>query len=427
MILTYRILSTLLYPFLFIFIHYRKIIKKEDPKRYKEKIFVSHYNIVEKGKSKLIWFHAASIGEFKSIIPIISELKENFKNLKFLITTTTLSSGNIAREELKKFDDIEHRYIPYDVPFLINKFLLLWKPDKIFLVDSEIWPNLILGAQQNKIPIALLNGRLTNKSFKRWMLFPKTAKKIFNIFELCICSNEETKRHLEKINKKKIYFNGNIKLVGRIDKKNLKNINENLLSNKRFWFAASTHKEENVFCLRTHQKIKKQYNDILTIIAPRHIERVKEIESLSKKFKLDTQILNKNEKIIKNKDIVIINYFGDLNNYFKYAKSVFMGKSMIKKLKDNSGQNPLEAAKLGCKIYHGPYVYNFEDIYKVLEKNKISNKILNDEELSKNLTLDLASPEKNSNHFSDEINELGEKTLIDTMIIIKNFLNNEYK
>ena len=181
MILTYRILSTLLYPFLFIFIHYRKIIKKEDPKRYKEKIFVSHYNIVEKGKSKLIWFHAASIGEFKSIIPIISELKENFKNLKFLITTTTLSSGNIAREELKKFDDIEHRYIPYDVPFLINKFLLLWKPDKIFLVDSEIWPNLILGAQQNKIPIALLNGRLTNKSFKRWMLFPKTAKK-FLIF-----------------------------------------------------------------------------------------------------------------------------------------------------------------------------------------------------------------------------------------------------
>ena len=209
--------------------------------------------------------------------------------------------------------------------------------------------------------------------------------------------------------------------------KEFKNINENLLSNKRFWFAASTHKEENVFCLRTHQKIKKQYNDILTIIAPRHIERVKEIESLSKKFKLDTQILNKNEKIIKNKDIVIINYFGDLNNYFKYAKSVFMGKSMIKKLKDNSGQNPLEAAKLGCKIYHGPYVYNFEDIYKVLEKNKISNKILNDEELSKNLTLDLASPEKNSNHFSDEINELGEKTLIDTMIIIKNFLNNEYK
>ena len=181
-----------------------------------------------------------------------------------------------------------------------------------------------------------------------------------------------------------------------------------MLSNKRFWFAASTHKEENVFCLRTHQKIKKQYNDILTIIAPRHIERVKEIESLSKKFKLDEQILNKNEKIIKNKDIVIINYFGDLNNYFKYAKSVFMGKSMIKKLKDNSGQNPLEAAKLGCKIYHGPYVYNFEDIYKVLEKNKISNKILNDEELSKNLTLDLASQRK-INHFSDEINELGEK------------------
>ena len=184
MILAYRVFTTFLYPFLFIFIYYRKILKKEDPNRFKEKILVSHYRINKKDKSKLIWFHAASIGEFKSIIPIISQLNIKNRNLKFLVTTTTLSSGNLAQIELKKFSNAEHRYLPLDVPFLIDKFLTLWKPNKIFLVESEIWPNLILKTKQYKIPIALINARLTSNSFKRWMMFPNTAKKIFNIFPL---------------------------------------------------------------------------------------------------------------------------------------------------------------------------------------------------------------------------------------------------
>ena len=160
MILLYRIFTTILYPLLIIFLYYRKIIKKEDPIRFKEKIFISHFKITKKNKSKLIWFHAASIGEFKSIVPIIIQLNKDFQNLQFLITTSTLSSGTLAKVELKKFQNVEHRYFPFDVDFLINKFLFLWKPDRIFLVDSEIWPNLILQSKKHKIPIALINARL---------------------------------------------------------------------------------------------------------------------------------------------------------------------------------------------------------------------------------------------------------------------------
>ena len=117
MIIAYKIFTTILYPFLFIFLYVRKIIKKEDPTRYKEKILSSCFNINKKDDAKLIWFHAASIGEFKSIIPIINQLNTKNKNLKFLITTTTLSSGNMANIELKKFVNVEHRYFPLDVPF----------------------------------------------------------------------------------------------------------------------------------------------------------------------------------------------------------------------------------------------------------------------------------------------------------------------
>jgi len=425
MILFYRVVTTIIYPILFIFIYLRILLKKEDPKRYKEKILISNFNIKRNNQKKLIWFHAASIGELKSIIPIINQLNIKNQNLQFLITTTTLSSSNLAKIEFKEFNNVEHRFLPFDVPFLIDKFLYLWKPDKIFLVDSEVWPNLILKTKKYKIPIALINARLTSRSFNKWMFFPTAAKKIFGIFDLCICSNTETKNYLERLNLKNVYFKGNIKLIDHIDDKEITNVNKNILLKKRFWFAASTHKEEDIFCIKTHLKLKEKFKDIITIIAPRHIERAKQIKYLSKRFDLKVQILNKNENISENNELIIINYFGVLPNYFKYAKSVFMGKSMIKRLKNDGGQNPIDAAKLKCKIYHGPYVYNFEEIYEILEKNNISKKIENYEELSENLIRDLENPHKQNNEIADQIKNLGQKTLTDTMILVDNFLFND--
>ncbi len=421
MIFLYKTLTNICYPLFIIFIYCRKILKKEDPLRYKEKILFSHFKVNRKNNSKLIWFHAASIGELKSIIPIINELNKRYKKTEFLITTITLSSSNLAREQLKDIKNSHHRFLPLDVNFLIKKFIKLWKPDKIFLVDSEIWPNLILEAQRRRIPIALINARLTSKSFNKWMLFPNIAKKIFGVFDLCMCSNIETKKFLNRLDAKNIHFKGNIKFIDTINSVKIKDVNEDYLTRRRFWFAASTHNDEDIFCIKTHLKLKEKFSDIITIIAPRHIERVIKIKSLSEKFKLNVQILNKNENILKGKDIIIINFFGVLQNYYKYAKSVFIGKSMIKKLRNEGGQNPLEAAKLKCKVYHGPYVYNFEEIYKILEKNKISKKIENYQELSDNLTKDLIDPYKQNNEISDIINNLGKKTLIDTMKLIDIF------
>ena len=425
MIFFYRVLTTLLYPFLFLFVYLRKILKKEDPKRFKEKILVSHYNVIPQNKSKLIWFHAASIGEFKSIIPIIYQLNKSNNKFHFLITTTTLSSGNLASVELDKILNAEHRYLPFDVPFLIDKFLNLWKPTRIFLVDSEVWPNLILKAKKYKIPIAIINARLTSKSFQRWMIFPKIAKKIFGIFDLCICSNNETKDYFEKLGLKKVYFKGNIKLIDQINVSKIKNLNHQTLLTRRFWFAASTHKEEESFCLKTHLKLKEKFKDVLTIIAPRHIDRSLEIKLLAEKLNLKVQILNKGDIISENKELIIINYFGSLQSYFKYAKSVFIGKSMIKKLIHDGGQNPIEAAKLNCKVYHGPYVYNFEEIYKILKMNNISKKINDYHELSDCLLTDLELTKKNIEQISDPLKGLGQKTLIDTTSLLDNFINND--
>jgi 3-deoxy-D-manno-octulosonic-acid transferase len=426
MIFIYRGLTNLFYPILIILIFYRKIFKKEHKTRYKEKIYPSHFNTIRKKDTKLIWFHAASIGEFRSILPIIKELSKN-KNLEFLITTVTLSSGNLAEKEIRKFKNIYHRFFPIDVEFLISKFLLQWKPNAIFLVDSEIWPNLIFKAKKNKIPLALINARITSKTFKRWIKFKDTAKRIFSLFDLCLTSNLETKNYLQKLNAKNIFFNGNIKLINQGNENKIENINKKSLLKKRFWLAASTHKGEDVFCLKTHLQIKKKFKDIVTIIAPRHIERVWDIEIICKKFNLNVQVLNKDETIKDDKEIIIINSFGILQSYFEYAKSVFIGKSTIEKLKNVGGQNPIEAAKLGCKIYHGPYVYNFKDIYEIIRENNISKKIDNHSELSNNLIVDLEIFRKEDNKISNLINNLGQKTFTDTMKNINNFLLNEIK
>ena len=427
MILIYRILTTLIYPLLFIFIYYRKILKKEDSIRFKEKILISHFNVSRKKDSKLIWFHAASIGELKSIIPIIELLNKNKNKLEFLITTTTLSSGNLAKIELENINNAYHRFIPFDVEFLIKKFLLLWKPDAIFLVDSEIWPNLILNASKNKIPLAIINARLTSKSFNKWIKFSRSARKIFSLFDLCLASNFETKKNLEKLGAKNIYFNGNIKLINKLDENKIKNLSEKILLKNRFWMAASTHKGEDILCLKTHLKLKEKYKDIITIIAPRHIERSYNIKSLSEALNLKAQILNKNDVINEDKEIIIINTFGALQNFFKYAKSVFIGKSTIKKLENDGGQNPIDAAKLKCKIYHGPYVYNFKEIYEILEKNNIAKQIKSYVELSDYLIEDLKSTQKKDDQIANTINDLGQKTLTDTMKYINNFLFNEIK
>ena len=423
MIIIYRVLTFLLYPLLVLVIILRKFINKEDKFRYREKIFSSSFNINRKKNSFLIWFHAASIGELKSILPIIKKL--NKKNIEFLITTVTLSSSRIALDEFKKYKNIHHRFYPLDVLFLVRKFLNSWKPNAIFLVDSEIWPNLIFEARYQNIPIALLNARITNKTFRKWKIFPKTAKKIFQNIQMSLTSNLETKNYLEKLSAQNVVFNGNIKLVSENKNPQYKSLNKNFLIKKKLWLAASIHIGEEIFCIKTHLKIKEKFNDLVTIIAPRHLDNIQKIKSKCEKLNLKVEVLNKDEKISQNKEIILINDFGDLQNYFEIVKSVFIGKSSLEKFKDVGGQNPIDAAKLGCKIYHGPYVYNFQDIYKFLKKNNISKEIRSSDELSKNIIQDIENPNKDDKRSYNLINNLGNVTLKKTMKNVEKFLFNE--
>jgi len=271
--------------------------------------------------------------------------------------------------------------------------------------------------------LVLLNGRITKKTFLRWNIFPKTAKKIFQSFDLCLPSSMESKKYLEKFNVKKINYIGNLKFASEKFNTGLDKKNKEILHTYKFWCAVSTHKGEDNLCLQTHLKIKENLKNFITIIIPRHINRSKEIEISCKKLNLKSQVLSDGELIERDKEIVIINSYGSISKYLSICKSVFIGKSMVKSLELVGGQNPIEAAKSGCKIYHGPYVYNFQEVYDLLNKYRISEQINTIDELANNLSIDFNKSNIIEKEKIEIIDNLGKQILDDTCDELNKLIN----
>jgi 3-deoxy-D-manno-octulosonic-acid transferase len=422
MLQVYKYLTYLLFPVVAVLIYFRSIFNKEDKIRFKEKIFSSHFKINKNNNKKLIWFHAASIGECLSILPLIDELNSNYKDVDFLITTITLSSASLLERKINQTQNIVHRFFPLDCEHLVENFLNNWKPTLICFVDSEIWPNFLFKIKEKNIPLLLLNARLTRKSFNKWKIISSFANKIFENFDLCLAASEESKNNLKYFQVKKLKYIGNLKYSAQSLPQELNETNKKILNNYKVWCATSIHSGEETSVLKTHMEIKKKINNVLTIIVPRHINRSLFIKNLSQKLSLNVQILNEDELVNSNVEILIINSFGSLSKYFNYCKNIFIGKSLLKEKKNVGGQNPIEAAKLGCKIFHGPYVYNFQEVYELLCSYGITEKINNEIQLSEELIKNFKSQITIDQKKIDLINNYGEKILKETMIEIGAYL-----
>ena len=377
MFFIYKILINLVFFFSPLIIIFRIFKGKEDKIRFKEKIgFFSK----KRNEGNLIWFHGASVGEIQSIIPLIERFEKNKEIHQILITSNTVSSSFIVQNlKLKK---TLHQFFPIDCNFVSKKFLNYWKPSKAFFIDSEIWPNTLNNLYKRNIPIFLLNGRITNKSFNRWKVFSSFAKSIFSKFDLCLSSNIETKKFLKKLGAKKIKIIGNLKFSQSENEKiNLNKDLLNFINSRKTWCASSTHYNEEKFCGVAHIKLKKKFKKLLTIIIPRHINRINSIKTELNNLNLKVHLDKPQKKIDPNTDIYLVNSYGKTKLFYKVCKNIFLGGSLIM----HGGQNPLEATRYGCKVLHGPNVSNFREIYRFLDKKKISRKITNQDQLINNI------------------------------------------
>ena len=386
---------------------------KEDKKR-----FVEKFSIPSKKRQNglLIWFHACSVGEILSIVPLIKYYEKNNAVDQILVTSSTLSSSKVLKKF--KFKKTIHQFYPIDHFIFVNSFLNYWKPNIAMFVESEIWPCMFQNLKYRDIPLILLNARITKKTFNRWFKFKNFTKSILENIKIAYPQNKQTKSYLKKLGLKNYSEIGNIKFAEYDDAK--QKLDEKLnveLKNKKFWIASSTHNSEEIFCAKTHMILKSKYSDLITIIIPRHIHRVKKIVSELETLKLKVNLHSLKPKNLKNTDIYIVDTFGETKKFHKLGATAFMGGSII----NRGGQNPLEAARYGAKILHGPFISNFTDIYSLLKSIKISKKVKTPKQLSKEITF-------NKNVQSRfKIKNIGEKILKKTIKVLDKHIFNEFK
>ena len=410
MLFVYRIFINLIFVLSPLIFFFRLINKKETFKSFKEKV---GFFKKKRKKGKLIWFHGASVGELQSIIPLIEKFDKEIAIKQILITSNTLSSTKII--EKLKFKKVIHQFFPIDSNFISQKFIKHWSPNKVFFIDSEIWPNMLINLKNENIQTILLNGRITKKTFNRWKFFANFSKKIFLCFDLCLASSKQSFLFLKNLKTKNLKLIGNIK-YSQSDTKiiNLNHKLKNFLNNKKIWCASSTHDLEETICGKIHLKLKKKIKNLLTIIIPRHIERCEKIERDLRKLGLKVHSENSKNSIQSKTDIYLVSSYGNTKSFFSVCNKVFLGGSLV----NHGGQNPLEAARLGCNILNGPHIQNFAEIYEFLEKLKISTKIKDQDHLYSKL-ISLFIKKKRVNKINRKLKIIGQDILKKTYKEIK--------
>ena len=414
----YKFLTYLFYVFSPIYLLIRKLKNKEHPERYKEKL-----SIIKKTRKKgfLIWFHAASVGEISSIFPLIENLEKNEKIQQILITSITVSSSYILEKKFSNSNKIVHQFLPFDVPNLVKKFLNHWSPNLSIFIESEIWPNLICQIKKKNISLLLVNARLTKKSYTKWKFIINYSKKIFGKFDLCIAANKDTEARLKYLGAKNIKNYGSIKFS-----KTKNNYTDSLDSvflenakNRKIWSAGSTHAKEEIFCAKTHIKLKKSYNNILTIIIPRHIDRVEKIKKDLSKLNLNVILFSNLNQMNSKVDVLLIDAYGETSKFYNISKCVFLGGSII----NRGGQNPIEAARFGCKVFHGPNVGNFHEIYEYLKILKVAKQVNNTKELDQSIVEEFSSTQFNKNEIVQKLDNYGLNILNNVIKEIKIYID----
>ncbi len=400
----YLFLSFLLDPIYFIYQLISVLRGKENPKRFWERWVTKQ---IKRPSGKLIWLHAASVGESLSLLPLIEKIIADDPKINILITSTTKTSAEIL--EKISAPQIIHRMAPYDTFFVSKRFLKYWEPDLAVRVESEIWPRILLELKKNKIPNFLLNARFSKKSIVRIEKQAESASFLFSLFDRIHVQEKSTKEILTKvgIENQKIKVTGSLKdsrEILPVDEDIIKQF-QTVIGEKKVWLAACTHPGEDEIVLKAHKKIGG-----LLLIAPRHIERGKQIASLSRSMGFSTQLRSKAANIRAETAVYVADTMGEMGIWYSLSKAAFIGGSLV----DKGGHNPVEAVQLNTFILHGPQIYNSEEKYDKLQEVGLCFQVSGEKDIVQQILRLQGSNKKPG---------LKLNTLIDTQIALKEALS----
>jgi 3-deoxy-D-manno-octulosonic-acid transferase len=370
----YLIVSELISPLVLPWLFWRRLKGKEDAARFSERFgYTSHL----RPKGKLLWLHAASVGEATSILPLIGALRARHSEMHVLVTTGTKTSALLMKERLPQ--GVIHQYAPVDTPAATWRFTKHWRPEFAFFVESEFWPNLVFAANAWQCFLGVINGRMSQRSFRFWNNYPVLMQKMLACFDIAFAQSEDDKKRLETLGAKNTLTVGNLKYDAEplpCDETKLLQL-KTALGARPVWLAASTHPGEEIFIAEAQTKLAALHPGLLAIIVPRHPVRGAEIAAmLQKKFPIGLR--SRGDAIQPEMEMYIADTLGELGLFYRLSDIVFMGGSLV----PHGGQNPLEPARLAASIVTGPHTHNFADIYRDLENAKACLRARNAEELA---------------------------------------------
>jgi 3-deoxy-D-manno-octulosonic-acid transferase len=355
----YRTLTTVGRPLIRLYLAYRQAKGKEDRDRFAERLGRPGR---ARPEGSLIWVHAASVGESLSLLPLIEKLLSDNKKLTVLITTGTVTSARLMAERLptRAF----HQYVPVDCLAYVKPFLDHWQPDLVLWAESEFWPNMIIELHGHNIPMVLVNGRISPRSFAGWQRQPKLINRLLTSFKLCLGQTEEDAERLRSLGAPNATCLGNLKFsapVLPVDNAELINL-KSAIGTRPFWLAASTHPGEEDIIAQVQSSLRTTVPDVLCISVPRHPERGDAVCDIFNRAGLTTAQRSQTQPLTPQTNVYIADTLGELGLFFRLCDIVFMGKSLLADKARNGGQNPLEPARLNCAIVQGPHTMNFADI-----------------------------------------------------------------
>ena len=322
----YQIFSTIILPFLFFYILNRKKKSKEHPHRFLERFAIT--KIVKPQNCQLFWVHAVSVGESNSAWILIENLLKFSPNIHILFTSTSTTSAQIIEQKILQNElfknRVIHQFLPIDSYFIVQKFLNHWKPRACIFVESEIWPNFIYCARKKAILSFLINARISQKSASQWLLLKKLGFNIFDYFSTIFAQSLQDKNLLQNLTKNNIFYEGNLKSQNsklEVDEQKLQEL-KTQIGGRKIWLCASTHEGEERLILQVHQRLKKQFPDLLTIIVLRHPNRAGEVCELLRDIKFSQR--SKNQNIIESTEIYLVDSLGELGTFYSLVNFAFI-------------------------------------------------------------------------------------------------------
>ena len=363
----YRMVSALLEPAAAGLLVWRRRRGKEDPTRFAER---RGYPGARRPDKTLVWLHGASVGETVTLLPLVEKLKR--RGLAVLVTSGTVTSAKLLAARLPA--GVIHQYLPLDVPRYMRRFLDYWRPELGLICESEIWPNLMMEARARAIPLVLVNARMSERSFKRWYKAPRTSRYLLSCFESCLAQSQGDGERLAQLGAPRVSIAGNLKFdvpAPPADTDALA-ILDGLTTGRPVWIAASTHPGEDELVISAHLGIKAHLPKLLTIIAPRHPQRGIEIEELARANGVAVARRAAGEVPGREIELYVADTVNELGLLYRLSQVAFLGGSLVPLI---GGHNPIEPAKLGCALLHGPFVHNAADIFAAFDRDGGSREI----------------------------------------------------